>query len=126
MKVTKVRKLVVDPCAGTIAMAKDCMLLLKHYRLVGRKVDSFSFGESLEGVMEVFARQLLSKESDIQGKETVQCAAMMLLWTAIKINARRRSIICDVLRVLWLTQTFPAHFIHFMPKKFKNPFIYNM
>lgn len=38
-KVTKSRNLFVNACAGTLSVAKNCVLLRKHKRFVGYEVD---------------------------------------------------------------------------------------
>lgn len=69
----------MDHFVGRFATSEDCHLLPKRGRLVGSEKYRFWFGESLVGVVELFARQVLINPWDIQGEKSVQHAAKVLL-----------------------------------------------
>lgn len=48
------------------------MLLQKHHRFVGCKIDTIGLKGSLFGISEVIARQILNEESDIVGEADVR------------------------------------------------------
>lgn len=66
---SKPGKLVVDLFSGTFATAIVCLKLPRHRCFVGCELDSDSFAASTEGLIETFARGVLSKKSAISGTD---------------------------------------------------------
>lgn len=70
-KFCKAGEVIVDTCTGMLATAKACLKLPQHRRFIGCEKDSMWFVGPLWSVLEVFARQFLNPESDLDGKEEV-------------------------------------------------------
>lgn len=101
------------------------MWLPKH-PIFYRKVDRFCIGESLAGVLELFAKQDFNEESGIQGEEAVEGPGEGLLLALAGINARRKRTAWDALRFLLATQTIPAHFMPYVSNWFNDPTLHEV
>lgn len=62
-------RLVVHLGAGIFATWRDCMLISRHPRFVGGKIDSFSSRELPIGVVDVFSGRILNEVMHIKGGE---------------------------------------------------------
>lgn len=89
-KFTKPGTLVVDACAVTFAVAKACMLLVKHRRFIGCKEDSSCVNEAILLLILLYARQLLSKASESDGEENVHRSAEVNATLVESIELRKR------------------------------------
>lgn len=74
-KFTKPGMVVVDCCAGTLAVGKAGLSLPEHRRVILCDVDSDVVRQSMPSLVLVFAKQVLSDASDIVGNDEVVAAA---------------------------------------------------
>lgn len=68
-RITKPGNLVLETFAWTFSVAKAYMLLPKHKRFIGSGVDTCCVTEAMSKLILLFARDVLNKESDIDGEE---------------------------------------------------------
>ena len=71
--------LVVDPFAGTLAVAKACLMLDEHRKFVVSDVDEKCIRTALPSLVECFAAQILNTDSDIVGTGAEKEAAKLYL-----------------------------------------------
>lgn len=76
-KFSKPGNLVVDASAGTFSVATACTVLLKHRKVIGCGVDPGCMTEAMLQLILLYARQVLSTESKIDGKGEVRSLAKM-------------------------------------------------
>lgn len=58
---------VLDPCVGTFATAKACMMLPRHRRFIGCEMDTGCCHKSCIYMVETILRQGLNQELDFTG-----------------------------------------------------------
>lgn len=90
LKFTKPVNLVVDTCAGTFSVAKACMLSPKRRRFKGNEVNPSCMTKPILQLILLHARQMLSKNSDIDGKEGVPPSANVYVMVVEAIEMRIR------------------------------------
>lgn len=117
-KFTKPGSLVFDPCAGTGATAKACLLESKHRKFVGCEADRRCFELMRPSLLLVFASQVLNEASDIVEGPDVVAAARRFCAASSKQGTEMR-------RNVWMTraglpplQVFPIHVTHFVSQTF--------
>lgn len=66
-KVSRPGELVLDTCARTFVIAKSCLLLPTHRRLVGCEKNSDCFQDALPSLVKAYAKRVFNTESDIGG-----------------------------------------------------------
>lgn len=59
----------------TFSVSRACMLLPRHRTFTGCEVDSNCVAEAMLHLILLYARQLLRKESDVNGEEEVRLCA---------------------------------------------------
>lgn len=68
-------ELVVDPCDGTCSVEISCLLLPKNRNVIGGNMDENCLEYDWKKLKQVFARQILNVESDIEVTEEDLIAA---------------------------------------------------
>lgn len=96
------------------------MWLLRHRRILGCNIDTVCFKESLYGVLQVFARQIINKDSDIFGKADGPTATKILVSAIDSISARRKKLSWEASQQFCLTQSFPASIPYFLSNHFRE------
>jgi DNA modification methylase len=106
--------IVFDPFAGTLSTAKACISLAQHRKCICGDIDNDCLQLSMPSLVEVFAEQILSDNSDISGTSEVQDAAA----TYLRLTRSARSI---DLSMNWTAppglspmQYLPPHILHFV------------
>lgn len=97
----------LDPCDGTFVTPGACMMVQKHCRLVGCEIDASCDDASMSSVVEVPARQVLIKKTEITGSERVHRAFRIHLNAAKVISVKRCLLVWDSPLGLSPTQTVP-------------------
>lgn len=74
-KLSKGGQLLVYPRLGMFEVAKACMILQKHWRLVESEIDVVCFYSSLTAVGQTFSWQLMNEDLDIKRSQRwwLQC-----------------------------------------------------
>lgn len=88
-KFSRPGQLVLDTCACTFATAKACVPLPMYRRLVGCETDLECFLDVLPSLVEVYAKTLLSPESDIVGSEKVVAAGKIFVKDMAALASRK-------------------------------------
>lgn len=65
------------PCEELFSVVEACMMLPKHCKIFGCKIDALWLHASLLCVVEAFVLQMLKEESDIKGSIEVIAAAQI-------------------------------------------------
>lgn len=101
--------MVVDPCLGTGATAKACLLEPKHRKFTGCKVDSACIPKIMTSVLEIFTVRMLNERSSIkEGKKAEKVAAAYLLAATVPYGVGQRSVWVAPKGVS-VVQVFPHH-----------------
>lgn len=74
--------------AGSFSVGKASMVLPKHRRLIGCEVDRSRETKMRRWLILPYARQVLSKESEVDGEEEARSSAEMYLKGVEEIEAR--------------------------------------
>lgn len=93
--VTLPRQTVVDPCAGTPSPETSFVLPPRHRRDSGCHIHQMCFRKALEGVLEVFVRQVLDKNSDRISKADSQTVVKFLVSVIDGIGGRQKDLLLD-------------------------------
>lgn len=80
----------MDACAGTFSVAKACMILPNHRRIMECGWDPSYVIEAEPQLILLYARQVFSKEPDIDGEEKASTSAEEYDKTMKTIEVRRR------------------------------------
>lgn len=88
-KFSKVRELLLNISAGTLATANVCLQLPDLRRRVGYEKNSPYFQERLSSLAEVYAKLGLSPDSDITGSEKAFVASKFFLKYMAAFASRR-------------------------------------
>ena len=119
-KFSKPGDLVMDPFSGTCSTAKACLSLNKHRRFVGCELDENCLKQSIEGVLKVFAEQVLSDTSDIHGSPELENDCNLYVRYLDAKDKRERHDRWTVPGGLHPVQTFPRHILKHMSSYFMD------
>lgn len=84
------RGLVVDPFTGMFSTAKACIIFPRQRRLIGSDIEPLCISTELPGIVETYARQCLSIESDITGSDENVAVSKKIIKDADVINVSRK------------------------------------
>lgn len=111
---------VLDFCMGTGSTAKACLLAPKHFKFFGCEADDSCLLKSMPSILEVFARQILNDESDINESEEIHEAARRYLQGKASAEDTRRKDLWRTPRGLPAVQSFPNHIVFMLPQYFDD------
>lgn len=75
-KSTKPSNLVVNACAGTFSVTKAWKLLHTHRTFIGGEAEPSCVNEAMLQLILFFARQVLSRNSDVDGEDVYRSAKL--------------------------------------------------
>lgn len=94
-------------CIETGLTAKACLLAPKHFKFFGCEADGFCLSKSMHSILEIFARQVLYNDSDINECEETQKATRKYLRGKASGKKTRQKDIWRTPRGLHAVQSFP-------------------
>lgn len=80
----------MDTCAGTFCTANACMLISNHRSFLACKLDPSCLTEAILQLTLLYARQVLSKESEFDGEEQVRSSAEVRVKAVRTIDVQMR------------------------------------
>jgi hypothetical protein len=117
--------IVFDPFAGSLSTAKACLLLHQHRRCVCGDIDPKCAEIGMVSMVEVFAKQVLNEDSDVEGSPSVQAAARTFLHGVQSIRARHLKSAWPVPTGFHAVQQLPAHLHHFLSGLYNDRSLYS-
>lgn len=76
-KFCKAVELVLDTCASTFSTVKTCFHIIEHHRFDGCVKDSLYYLDAFPSVLELYAKQVSSVESEITESDEVVDASKL-------------------------------------------------
>lgn len=89
-KFTRPGNVVIDACAGTFSVAKACLLLPKYRLFIKHEVEPGCVAKEMMQMILLYARQVLIKESAIDGKREGRICAEVYVNAAETIELQKR------------------------------------
>lgn len=115
---TKPGDLAVDACPGTFTVVKASMLLRNHRTFLGCHVDPSCLTEEMSQLILLYARQQLSKMSDIDGEEEVRCCASVYVKAVEAIEVRKLLDVCEGPERILPGKTLTSHILYHLSNYF--------
>ena len=125
-KYTQPGDIVFDPFAGSYATGRACMSLPLHRRCIMGDKDPNCGKFAMRQLVEVYARQLLSDESDIEESDALKKVADTYAHQMDKINAMKDMAVWDIPKGYTPMTSFPPTLVNFISSTFQDVSLFNL
>lgn len=112
--------MVLDSCSWAFLVAKVCMMLPKHGRISGCKIEAVCFNALLPPPVGIFVRQVFKEDSIVKGSVERVAAARMYVPTMDVVRASKKRLMCDAPAGLAAVQSCLGHVVPFLSNCFKD------
>lgn len=116
----KTGDLVQNDCAGTLATAKECLLLREHHLFVVYEKNAACFQNVLPSLVQVYAKHVLSPDSDKTGSGEVVEAGRLFVADMTAFISKGKTDSWMATLGLAPVQTIPVQIIHFLGNVYKD------